>query len=49
MLTDQYKDTVYFMGRRVSLAEIDISVRSLTLLICIVNLVLNIIRLIRHK
>jgi hypothetical protein len=49
MLTDQYKDTVYIMGRRVTLAEIDVSVRSLTLMICVINLVLNIIRLARRK
>lgn len=49
MLTDQYNDTVRIIGRDYTLAQLDVTVRVVVLVICTANLVLNIIRLRQKK
>lgn len=48
MLTDDYKKSVCIMGRVTTLAELDILLRTVTLVVCIVTLTINCIRLSRQ-
>jgi hypothetical protein len=49
MLTESYNDTVVLMGRTVTLAQLDITLRCATLAVCLFSLALNIVRLIRSR
>lgn len=45
MLTDQYNDYIQIMGRSYTLAQADVALRAAVLVVCLVNLVLNILDL----
>lgn len=49
MLTDQYEKTVYILGCATSLAELDVALRLVTLLVCAATLTVNCIRLSRRQ
>ena len=49
MLTDDYQRTVQIMGKVITLAELDILVRVITLLVCLITLTVNCIRLKRMR
>lgn len=49
MLTDQYKESVRIFGHDYTLAQLDVTVRVVVLVICTANLILNCIRLSQHK
>jgi len=49
MLTDQYQKKVYILGRATTLAQLDIALRMVTLLVCAASLAVNCIRLCRKQ
>lgn len=47
MLTDQYEDYVQIGGHSYTLAQIDVTLRAAVLVVCIANLILNILDLVK--
>lgn len=47
MLTESYNEEVHVLGHRMTLAEVDVALRAAVLLVCLCNLVLNILDLVK--